>query len=168
MPDLLSTCPERDALEAIVLRRAIEADLPVLGICRGLQFINAALGGTLYQDIPLQHPSAVEHHQRAPYDQPSHEVDIVLHSPLYDRLGIRTLAVNSYHHQGIRTLSAELSAMAVAKDGLIEAIYRPKSRFLWAVQWHPEFSWRTDPCSRRVFQAFVAAAGETHRGSIIR
>ena len=158
LEDLVCACPERDRLESIMLRQAIRADKPVLGICRGIQFINAALGGTLYQDLPLQHPSDVEHHQTAPYDRPSHEVDILADTPLRACLGAARIAVNSYHHQAVRALADSLAPMAVAPDGLIEAVFRPQSRFLWAVQWHPEFSFRTDESSRRIFRAFVEAA----------
>ena len=73
-PNLISTCEKRDTMEMALLRLAIQYNKSVLGICRGIQFINAALGGTLYQDIPSQHPSELEHHQSAPYDIPVHKV----------------------------------------------------------------------------------------------
>ncbi len=155
---LVSSCEKRDELELAVLKKAIEKDMPVLGICRGIQFINAALGGTLYQDLPLQHPSETEHHQKPPYDQPIHEVDVLMDTPLYECLGKKRLPVNSYHHQAVKKLSGELKAMAVSTDGLVEAVYKPDCRFLWAVQWHPEFSFRTDDSSRKILTAFVKAA----------
>ena len=159
--DVCAACsPERDRMEAPLLERAIAADKPVLGICRGLQFINAALGGTLWQDLPTQRPSDVDHRQRPPYDAPIHAVTLCPGSPLANLLGAREIWVNSCHHQGIRTLAAPLEAMAIAPDGLIEAVRRPASRFLWAVQWHPEFAWRTDPHARCIFRAFVDACGE--------
>lgn len=154
---LASACEARDRMEAVVLKRAMEADKPVLGICRGLQFINAALGGSLYQDIPTQRPSPVEHHQTAPYDRPIHSVRVEPDSPLYRRLGEAQLQVNSYHHQAVKTLAPGLKAMAAAPDGLTEALYHPQQRFLWGVQWHPEFLWHTDPFSRSIFRAFVEA-----------
>ncbi len=159
LPGLVFPCEKRDRLEHIVLRYALQKDRPVLGICRGIQFINAALGGTLYQDLPLQHPSSVSHHQHAPYDRPAHEVHLSQGSPLRKCLNAETIAVNSYHHQAICTLSEELSAMAVSDDGLVEAVWRPASRFLWAVQWHPEFVYLKDANSRKIFSAFVSAAG---------
>ena len=134
---------------------AMSADKPILGICRGIQFINAILGGTLYQDITKQHPSSIEHHQVPPYDIPVHEVDVVENSPLQKCLGISRLSVNSYHHQAVKRIAPELSVMAVSTDGIIEALYRPNSRFLWAVQWHPEFSYKTDTNSRKIFKAFI-------------
>ena len=152
---LVSCCEKRDVMETIVLRCAMEADKSILGICRGLQFINAALGGSLYQDLPLQHPSDVEHHQGRPYDAPIHPTALMKGSPLRDCLGTDTLAVNSLHHQAIKRLAPGLEAMAVAPDGLTEALYMPGRRFLWAVQWHPEFSYKTDENSRKIFSAFV-------------
>ena len=157
MEGLVDSCPKRDAMESIVLRMALERDLPVLGICRGIQFVNAFLGGSLYQDIPTQFPSETEHHQAPPYDNPSHIVTVEKGSPLQHYLGADSLPVNSCHHQAIKELAPALKAMAFSPDGLVEAAYMPGKKFLWAVQWHPEFSYRTDAHSRAIFQAFVEA-----------
>ena len=154
---MIDCCEKRDIMETVVLREAVAEDKPVLGICRGIQFINAALGGTLYQDIPTQHPSEVNHHQDRPYDAPSHEVTIAEGSPLHKCLGTDRIPVNSCHHQAIKVLSPELAVMAAAEDGIIEAVYRPESRFLWAVQWHPGFSYKVDENSRKLFRAFIGA-----------
>ncbi len=153
--DLVCTCERRDRMEDFVLKEAVASDKPVLGICRGIQFINAALGGSLYQDLPTQHPSVIEHHQHGPYDVPSHTVAVIEDSPLYGCLQETELAVNSYHHQAVRDLAPGLESMAVSPDGLVEALYMPEHPFLWAVQWHPEFSWKTDAASRKIFRAFV-------------
>ena len=150
-------CEMRDAMEAQLLKKAMVLDKPMLGICRGIQFLNVALGGSLYQDIPRQHPSSVEHHQSPPYDQPSHEVALVQGSPLQSLLGQEKLLVNSYHHQAIKGLADGLEVMARSEDGLVEAVRKPDQRFLWAVQWHPEFSFRTEKASRRIFTAFAGA-----------
>lgn len=155
---LVTCCKKRDRMETMVLGEAIRTDKPLLGICRGLQFINVGLGGTLYQDIPTQHPSEVEHHQQAPYDSPSHEVEIMQDSPLYHCLKMQRLSVNSCHHQAVKTIGPGLEVMAAAKDGIVEALYLPGHRFLWAVQWHPEFSYQKDGNSRRIFSAFIDAA----------
>ncbi len=152
---LISCCEKRDNMESIVLKLALEADKSILGICRGIQFINAALGGALYQDLHLQHPSAVEHHQQAPYDIPSHEVVLIKGTPLQKYLNRDSLVVNSYHHQAVKELAPGLESMAVSPDGLIEALYMPGKRFIWAVQWHPEFSFHNDLNSRRIFSAFI-------------
>lgn len=148
-------CAERDAMEAALFPLLWAQDKPILGICRGIQVINALLGGTLYQDLPTEHPSGTEHHQHAPYDRPVHRVSLVADSPLQQLLGKDTLPVNSYHHQAIRELAAPLRAMAIADDGLTEAVYASEKTFLWAVQWHPEFSFYNDESSRRIFRRFV-------------
>lgn len=150
-------CPDRDGMETALLPLLLEAGKPVLGICRGIQILNAALGGTLWQDLPAQHPSDVEHHQGLPYNAPSHTVALVPGTPLHALLGEKTLPVNSLHHQGIKTLAPALRAMAAAPDGLVEAVYMPGKRFVWAVQWHPEYS-LDQPASRAILRAFVRAA----------
>ena len=157
LKELGECCRKRDEMEAAMLRLALREDKPVLGICRGLQFINAYLGGTLYQDLPTQRPSEVNHHQGMPYDLPIHQVRLLEGTPLQNLLSMDTLPVNSLHHQAIKKLSAELEAMAVSPDGIVEAFYRPQSRFLWAVQWHPEFSYLREESSRKIFTAFIQA-----------
>lgn len=152
------TCPARDRMEAALLALALQAGKPVLGICRGLQLINAALGGTLYQDLPAQLPSGTQHHQGRPYGSPVHPVTPVPGTPLCGLVGAGPLAVNSLHHQGVKALAPPLRAMAHAPDGLVEAAYLPGARFVWAVQWHPEYSLDTMPSSRAIFGAFVRAA----------
>ena len=148
-------CPERDTMEKLLLDIAMKRDIPVLGICRGIQFINACLGGTLWQDIPTQFSDKLTHCQKPPYNKPVHDVMIDRNSPLYELLKKECIAVNSYHHQGVRELSPELKSMASAPDGLVEAVYAPDYKFLWAVQWHPEFSYESDKNSLLIFNAFV-------------
>lgn len=157
LPECGECSPERDKMESILLEEALKADKPVLGICRGIQFLNAALGGSLYQDIPTQRPSKLEHHQTPPYDIPVHKVRIEPDTPLYGILQTEMLAVNSYHHQAVKDLAGGLRVMASAEDGLTEAVFMPGKRFVWATQWHPEFSYKTDESSRKIFQAFVSA-----------
>lgn len=151
-------CPERDRMEQKLLKLLLAQDKPVLGICRGIQLLNTVLGGNLYQDLPTQHPSKVDHHQPAPYDQPIHTVQLLKESPLAQLFGGQKLMqVNSCHHQAIRNLADSLEAMAFSEDGLVEAVYAPAQRFVWAVQWHPEFSYKVNAESRRIFSAFVGA-----------
>lgn len=150
-------CPERDAMETALLALARAQDKPVLGICRGIQLLNAALGGTLWQDLPTQCPSEVDHHQSGNYASPIHTVALQPGTPLAELLGSAPLPVNSLHHQAVRTLAPGLAPMAVAPDGIVEAVYEPGRTFVWAVQWHPEFSWQTDANSRAIFRAFVDA-----------
>ena len=154
---LVGTCRARDNMELKVLETAIAKDIPVLGICRGIQFINAALGGSLYQDLPSQYDSQTEHHMEAPYDREVHKVDIIKDSPLHELLKKDVLGVNSYHHQAVRNLAPDLIEMARSEDGLTEAVYRPQSRYLWAFQWHPELSYRVDENSMKIFDSFITA-----------
>ena len=149
----VGSCPERDTLETPVLSKALQADKPILGICRGLQFINVFLGGTLWQDLPSEHPSVIVHRQGKPYGTPTHKV--VLSGDLRMLLGKDNLEVNTLHHQAAKDLSAGLTAMAVAPDGIIEAFQMTGKRFVWAVQWHPEYMFKTDPDSLAIFSCFV-------------
>ena len=155
IPECGDPCRERDAMESELLGQALERDMPVLGICRGIQFLNAYLGGTLYQDLPTQHKSETEHHQKAPYDIPVHSVIINKGSGLYYLLNTDSLRVNSYHHQAIKRMAEGLEIMATSEDGLVEAVEMPDKVFVWAVQWHPEFSYQRDKNSLRIFEEFV-------------
>ena len=148
--------PERDTMEKLLLDVAMKRDMPVLGICRGIQFINSVLGGTLWQDITTQFSDKLTHCQKPPYDKPVHDVVIETDSPLYELLKQDHIAVNSDHHQGVQKLSPKLKSMASAPDGLVEAVYSPDHKFLWAVQWHPEFSYQTNENSRLIFKEFVS------------
>ncbi|WP_243300020.1 gamma-glutamyl-gamma-aminobutyrate hydrolase family protein [Bacillus litorisediminis] len=148
-------CEERDVMENILFKQCIELNKPVFGICRGIQLFNVLLGGTLYQDIPTQMSSNIVHTQKPPYDVPVHRVIIEKETPLYDILGTEFLMVNSYHHQGIKTLSPHLLPAAKADDGLIEAVYMPEKKFAMAVQWHPEFNYKVEDTSFRLFVEFV-------------
>ena len=145
--------PERDKLETLLLSKALQADKPILGICRGLQFINAFLGGTLWQDLPSQHPSDIIHRQGKPYGIPTHKVS--LNGDLRTLLGKDTLEVNTLHHQAIKDLGKDLIPLAESSDGLIEAVKMAGKRFVCAVQWHPEYMFKTDGDSLRVFSWFV-------------
>lgn len=148
-------CFERDEMEFNLFKLAYESKMPMLGICRGHQFFNVMMHGSLYQDINSQMYSRVKHHQSTPYDKPIHEVQLVLDSPLKNLLEKETIEVNSLHHQGIKELGQGLKAMATSKDGLIEAIYAPDYPFMWGVQWHPEFSYKKDKNSQLIFSNFV-------------
>lgn len=147
----------RDTIETTLLKIAIDENKPVLGICRGLQFINAALGGTLYQDLDKFHKSRTEHHMTPPYDRAVHKVSINKDSLLYDILKTDTLSVNSYHHQAVKKLSDRLKSAAVSEDGLIESAFMKDKKFLLAVQWHPEFSFKSDNHSLDILKALINA-----------
>jgi putative glutamine amidotransferase len=154
--------PGRDEFEIDLARRAMEADLPLLAICRGAQVLNVAAGGTLVQDIPSSVTTDLSHTLTEPKDCVAHPIQITRGSRLHAALGAAvdaacTCRVNSRHHQSVGALGNELVASAVAPDGVIEAIEAPKGRFCVGVQWHPENFWRTGEF-RPLFDAFVGAA----------
>jgi len=160
-PKLEGVDSERDAVEFALIRVAIQSSKPFFGICRGIQVINVALGGTLWMDIQEDFPGALKHD----YDSGSqreylaHEVEIVKDSFLAGYLGESKLQVNSLHHQGIKDLAPTLRPAAYSADGLVEAVELPDHPFGLAVQWHPE--WLTkQPASRKLFRALVEAAGK--------
>lgn len=152
-------CPARDRMEAGLLERALRADRPLLGICRGLQFLNVFLGGSLWQDLPGERPSPVNHRMTPPYDRAVHRISLIPQTPLAALSKEQTLGVNSYHHQAVRELAPGLCEMARSEDGLCKAAFLPKHRFVWGVQWHPELAPQA-PLSQAVFAAFQKACCE--------
>lgn len=150
---------DRDILEKKIFEIALRDDKPVFGICRGIQIINALLGGTLYQDLPTEYRGTKEtkHHMKPPYDRHCHQVMIVEKTPLYQVLEKVTIGVNSYHHQAIKELADALKPMAISEDGLVEAVYMPDKKFVQAVQWHPEFIFAVDENARKILKSFVDA-----------
>lgn len=159
-PHTHRSATSRDAMEQLLVREIIAADKPLLGICRGMQSINVALGGTLHQDIGASHPeSDIPHVQGRPFDLPAHMVDVVAGSQLEKIVGAPHLGVNTIHHQSVDELGEGLVVNAISPDdGIIEGIELPGSRFVIGVQWHPENMWRTRPHSKRLFRALVEAA----------
>ncbi|MDX1484643.1 MAG: gamma-glutamyl-gamma-aminobutyrate hydrolase family protein [Alphaproteobacteria bacterium] len=148
--------PERTDFEITITRAALDADLPILGICGGEQLLNVALGGTLIQHIPDEIADALAHEQPNPRDEPGHEVEIIPGSKLYDIVGTGRLAVNSAHHQAVKEIAPDLAVNARAPDGVIEGIEDPDRRFCIGVEWHPEFE--ISEGDSRLLAAFVAAA----------
>jgi len=158
-PEVGGVDPERDRAETRMLANAVAAGLPFLGICRGLQVIDVALGGTLYTHIASQHPAALKHdyYPDWPRDHLAHAVQVAPGSRLAAILGAASLQVNSLHHQGVRALAPGLQASAWAPDGLVEAFELPGHPFGLAVQWHPEWLTAHAPM-QALFRAFVEAA----------
>ncbi len=152
-----SVCPERDVMESFLIKECIARDKPFLGICRGIQILNAVLGGTLWQDLPTQRPSSINHCMCAPYDRGVHDVTLKDKGMLWAMLGVKVLKVNSYHHQAVKDLSPNLCCEAVSEDGLCEAARVKNARFGLALQWHPEFYNGKDEHSNAIFKAFVSA-----------
>lgn len=161
-PELGRTDSARDVVELTLARWAIADRKPVLGLCRGHQVLNVALGGTLWQDIAAQVPGAIKHDYfpTAGFarDYLAHEVAIAPGSRLHEAFAAETVSVNSMHHQAIKQLAPSLVASASAPDRLIEAVESGTDHFLVGVQWHPEVFGQHDLRTRRLFQAFVAAA----------
>jgi len=150
---------DRDRVEAQLVARVLEREIPFFGICRGLQVINVALGGSLYEDLGEQYPGALKHDQfdDQPRDKLAHPVRVEADSSLAQLLGATSVEVNSLHHQGIRRLASSLRPIAFAPDGVIEGIELLGHPFGLAVQWHPEWLQAHAPM-RALFQAFVEAA----------
>ena len=145
----------RDEMEFLVLKKALEASKPILAICRGAQLVNAAFGGTLYQDIPSEYDTPIAHRQKEPKLSPSHDVQIISDTPLDQLMGTERITANSFHHQAIKTLGKGLEIMAVADDGIVEAVYAPDASYLRAYQWHPERLYDIDANNRKIFKEFI-------------
>lgn len=153
--------PERDAFERALIPLVLQADKPLLAICRGVQILNVALGGSLYEDIPSALPEALRHdwYPDIPRDYLAHTVEIEQGSRLAEILGTRKLRTNSLHHQAIRQPAPGLEVVARAEDDVIEAVELPGKRFAIGVQWHPECL-PNEPAMQRLFSEFVNAAHE--------
>lgn len=151
--------PHRDHFELALSRAALRRDLPVLAICRGQQVLNVAMGGTLIQDIPSQVEGALDHDPKGERWAPAHDVRILPGTRLREILGRDRVAVNSFHHQSIKTPAPGLvvSACAVG-DGVIEGVEMPGRRFVLGVQWHPEAFWDQPRDFQPLFAALVAAS----------
>jgi putative glutamine amidotransferase len=164
-PAVVDVNPQRDTFEIALVQEARKRNLPLLAICRGIQLLNVARGGTLVQDIPSQIPGALEHRLAVPPHQPfdlAHEVwvdkDTILARLMIDRLaGADSFDVNSRHHQAIKQVAGGFEVSATAPDGVIEAIEDPSAAFCVGVQWHPENFWRTGEF-RPLFEGFVESS----------
>lgn len=156
-----STCKlQRDRWELELFKKAYEQDLPVLGICRGLQVMNVALGGTLYQDIIKQYGQTQTHLSDEEDQYARHCVELEKGSKLFDILcTIDQLEVNSYHHQAIKDLAPQFKVSAQT-EGIIEAIEAPEKRFIIGVQWHPERIFADNKCFEYLFSNLITAASE--------
>lgn len=145
----------RDAAEPLLLRAFLAADKPVLGICRGIQVMNAVLGGDLYQDIkPFEHLPHNGHWAKV------HTVTVRRGTLLSRILGQDTVLVNSQHHQAVDRVAPGFTLAALSEDGIVEAIENPDARFCLGVQWHPEWLSDADPAMQRLFDAFVNACSK--------
>ena len=153
--------PERDATELALLREAAP-DLPILGICRGIQALAVAYGGTLIQDVPSQRPSELGHAQGGARDARTHGVHVAPDSQLGAILGSHDIRVNSFHHQAVDRVPDGFRVVAWADDGLVEGIESNARPFCLGVQWHPENLTGVEEHARRLFVALVEAASKRH------
>lgn len=161
-PALSRVFPNRDAFETALCREAVARDMPVLAICRGHQVLNVAMGGTLVQDIPSELTEAMEHDPEIDRWETAHEVRILRGTRLFAVLRRETVSVNSFHHQAVKRLGRGLREVAWAPDGIIEGVeleLPDTETFVVGVQWHPEDLVGHDAAARRLFAAFVDAAG---------
>ena len=131
-------CPARDTFELSLCREVLRLRKPVFGVCRGMQLLNVALGGTLYQDLRSEFPGCIAHRQHQKAEYVSHPVTILPDTRLQQLLQTDTVSVNSHHHQAVKALAPGLKVSATAPDGVIEAVEHTELPFCTAVQWHPE------------------------------
>lgn len=160
-PSLKYVNEARDELELPLCREKIEADLPVFGICRGLQVMSVAMGGSLYQDVPSQIIDPLTHPAKGPEQDSQHEIEIEHGSRLIKIVGKSADKVNSAHHQAVDERGEGFVVTARSEDGVIEAMEDPSKRFVLGVQYHPERMIQTDEFRehrRKLFEAFIAAA----------
>jgi len=161
--ELVAVDPERDRAELLLTRWAVEDDLPLLAICRGVQVLNVALGGTLIQDIPAEIPGALVHspQTKPPRDRPQHVVTLAAGSRLAAILGqgrpLARLEVNSFHHQAAGEVAPALRAVAWAPDSVVEGLEHPDRSFVLGVQWHPEEMVASEAAQQALFRAYVEA-----------
>jgi putative glutamine amidotransferase len=157
--------PDRDQFEIDLFDAAVHRGIPVFGICRGIQVMNVALGGTLIQDVSTEHPGSAEighrQHERGLKDSAvGHQLTAIESTPL-PIFGKNDLGVNSFHHQAIRDIAPELMPVAYSPDGLVEAVVMRGKPEVFGVQWHPELMFERDDAHLRPFARLVEAATQS-------
>ena len=159
LPGLGNIVPERDLFEVALVKRMLELNKPILGICRGAQIMSIAMGGDMYQDIYSQKDGPLlQHDQQAPNWHGSHFVEVTKGSLLRKIVGVDKFKVNSYHHQALRNMPPGFIVSGIASDGVIESIESTKHSFVLGVQWHPEsMRAKGDANSHAIFEAFMNA-----------
>ena len=156
-PNAEEPCPVRDEFDFFCFRTAFALKKPIFAICRGVQVVNVALGGTLYQDLPSELESSILHRQTQAKFEPSHSVSVMADSPLYALICKQEMVANSFHHQAIKRLADGLEVSAFASDGVIEAVSSKGKRYLRGYQWHPERLCGIDEDNKKLFEEFIKA-----------
>ena len=153
--------PARDTIELALIEAAFQRKMPIFGICRGIQILNVALGGTLYQDIDSDHFSTklLQHMQQSGRAVATHSVQVIADNLLATIVEQEKIAVNSFHHQAVNVLAEKLKVAAKSNDGIIEAVVHEEMPFCLAVQWHPEeLAIAGDESAQKLFSAFIEAS----------
>ncbi|ANU27313.1 gamma-glutamyl-gamma-aminobutyrate hydrolase family protein [Planococcus versutus] len=165
-PNLGVIIPSRDAFELALAKKVMTLNKPILGVCRGAQILNIAVGGDMYQDIPTQASgSLLQHQQKAPRFHASHFVDITEGSLLQRLTNSTRIKVNSRHHQANRLVPAPLIISGISSDGIVEAVECRQQSFVLGVQWHPEnMAIAEDAASKGIFAGFIKACREKETG----
>ncbi len=158
LPGLGEVDEDLDRMELDAARTALQRGIPVLAICRGIQTLNVAQGGTLYQDIPTHVPDSINHAPKIDKGALTHRVQIERKTLLYRILRATEIWTNGKHHQAVKDVAPGLTISARASDGIVEAIEDPFKGFVLGVQWHPEGTWKKDPPSEKLFRGFISAA----------
>jgi putative glutamine amidotransferase len=154
--------PLRDLMEVFIVKKAIELNKPILGICRGIQVMNVAQGGTLYQDMGTQikDREVIKHDQSAPKWYPTHNVKIENGSIVRSLLGKDQIRVNSFHHQAVKDVAKDFWVTSSSEDGIIESIEHKNHIFALGVQWHPELMWKENDEFLKFFKELVVKSQE--------
>lgn len=162
LPECGEPVVAQDRHDLALARMAVEIGLPILGICRGLQTLNVALGGSLYQDLPSQVPESKVVHDPTDYvrSDPQHGVELAGDSDLARIFGATSFGVNSFHHQAVKVPAPSLRVVGRSEDGMVEAMEGKDQPTLWLVQWHPEMMASAHPSQERIFSFLVRAAEE--------
>lgn len=160
LPGCGEITPERDLFEITLTRLFLSADKPVLGICRGMQVLNIAAGGDIYQDIPCRAGNTLKHAQQAPRWHPTHDIEVAKDATLAKILGPGRIRVNSFHHQAVRNTAPGFVVSARSADGVVEGIECPGLTFIMGIQCHPETMWQRYPIFLELFKSLVGAAGK--------
>jgi putative glutamine amidotransferase len=155
--------PARTTFETALLRGALERNIPVLGICGGMQLLNVVMGGTLYQDLGRDLSTASDHEQKHDRTQPAHPIEVKAGTLLAEMVGKGQLMVNSTHHQAAKDIGTDVVVSAVASDGVVEAIELKGNNFAVGVQWHPELLVGTVPIHLSLYRGLVYRARELRR-----